>query len=353
MPASTSIIVAWANADTVSFENHVPLKWVGKRNRELGSKNNITVVFLEGMERLSAQYLAELTSLGYTIVDAYKSYQRYSDQLLSLNRFGDYEKKCFLRWLVIEELFGTGRIIHYDGDIVFNEIPERIDECVAPYNFVLQGCPAVVSIINRDWFKCYKNELYLFVKDIVGYSNKAWEERAGYEISWKQSWAGSRYRKIIHSDQDLISHLIHTRRIPQDSPALIIQRMNEYGLVFFDNPLYMIGHLHEMRPLKYRRAGKLDFINDKKVAIWHMQGNFIQYLDSFINRGILNRITRCGNRLEGDYLAQAEYYFFYLLARIHLIKKLKRSDVYRYFFEEQDLSRILSPDIFWKPGYFI
>ena len=132
-----SIIIVWSNKDEKAFEEHVPLLFVGQRNLKLGFSNNIDVLFLDGFNRYG--YKKDLINLGYALHDVEPIYKRLSDTYPVLNRFGDYEKKCFLRWLVINECFPGESIIHYDGDIVFNENPEIIAKKVpSPEKFFIK-----------------------------------------------------------------------------------------------------------------------------------------------------------------------------------------------------------------------
>ena len=73
---------------------------------------------------------------------------------------------------------------------------------------------------HNHWFYVYKNELDKFVNDIEGYSKKAWEKRDKWEITFRTRWSGSRFRETIWSDQDFLSHLVHTGTIIQDSPVV-------------------------------------------------------------------------------------------------------------------------------------
>lgn len=174
-----NVIVAWCNDNSVSFENLVPLKFSGCRNSQLGFKEKINVLFLEGYKLLNEEYKESLQELGYELHNNEKIYQELSNKYNELSRFGNYEKKCFLRWLVISKYFDGDDIIHYDGDVIFNEDPSNVQEKLRGMTFVLQGCPAVTAISNNNWYSQYKYNLDLFVDDIVDYSAKAWKLNLG------------------------------------------------------------------------------------------------------------------------------------------------------------------------------
>ena len=151
------------------------------------------------------------------------------------------------------------------------------------YTFTLQGCPAFLSITDYQWFDNYTRELDSFSADIEAYSDNAWKEREGWKTSHETRWAGSRLRKIISSDQDLISHLIHTYKIIQDDPKVFCGQSNLY---YAENPLYIHSHallqLRKTERLKFTIAGDSCFIEDRKIAIWHFQSNFVRYINHFL-----------------------------------------------------------------------
>lgn len=340
-----SVITVWAQGSAADFERHVPLFWGGRRNKQLGSANDFKLIFLEGLNSLEPAYRESLAALGYTLIDASANYRVFESKYPQLNRFGDYEKKCFLRWLVLKDLFGNSPVIHYDGDIVFNATPEEIAAQLAHHVVVLQGCPAFVSTATSSWLQEYEANLCHFVRDVEGYSINAWQERIGWEASAIEKWSGSRYRKLISSDQDLISHLIHTDRLPQTSPSVIQSRTD---LIFFENPLYFFVYIPDLLPVRYQRVGKVDYFNGRKIAFWHMQSDFVRYLAVCKARGLLNRICRCPNLDAQSGLEQ----FFWKTYLKYSTKTLDRSSIYQQFFEDRDLAQIFTERTFWKNMVF-
>jgi hypothetical protein len=230
------VICCWCVRDPDDFEKHVPVYFSGQRNQRLGLTNNIDILFLSGYGLLSYEYRDRLRQIGYQLHDMDAVFRELNTKYSALSRFGDYEKKCFLRWLVICSHFPEEPIIHCDGDILFNEDPAIIGKLLHGRMFVLQGCPVLTTITDQAWFSQYREQLTVFANDIEGYSATAWVERVGWENSAKGKWAGQRFRKIISSDQDLISHLIHTDRMVQDRPQAILKDLSSY--IVFENPLY-------------------------------------------------------------------------------------------------------------------
>lgn len=350
-----NVICCWCNGDSTSFENHVPLLFVGERNLKLGFKNDIDILFLHGYELLNENYRSALKGIGYELSDAQKIFLDLDKKYDKLEMFGSYEKKCFLRWLVISQYFCGEHITHYDGDVIFNEDPRILRQALSGKTFVLQGCPALTCISDQTWFLQYQEQLALFSADIKGYSEKAWMEREGWESSHQQKWAGSRCRRIISSDQDFISHLIHTDRIIQDRPYEVLKDLDSY--IFFENPLYIGGYTpyRKERPFKYVRKSGIDYLNEKRVALWHMQSDFNYYLGKFIFRKKTLKRTgiipgRLRNHLEGRSM---EDYLFLMFNKISGGRNSSRLAVYKYFFEESDLGEVLTDKVWWDTGVFI
>lgn len=343
-----NVIVAWCNNNSVSFENIVPLQLSGRRNQQLGFKEKLNIVFLEGYELLDEKYKDSLNELGYEFHNTEKIYKELNNKYKDLSRFGDYEKKCFLRWLVISEYFKGENIIHYDGDIIFNEDPYSLQEKVEGMTFVLYGCPALTVISDNNWYSTYKYNLDSFVSNIVDYSAKAWKSNLGKQEA-KKIGSGIRTREIISSDQDLLRHLIQTKSIYQEQLENIVFKLNDY--VVFENPLYLDSYYNSSFPIKYERTRGIDYLNGKKVLFWHMQSDCISYLTKFmILKEYLTKIP-VAQRLNLK-PNKVESYLLKIFKKVKGINKLSRLEVCKFFFEETDFREVLNDKIWWKKEIF-
>jgi hypothetical protein len=344
-----NVICCWCDKDPERFESHVPLLFAGRRNLKLGFSNDLDVLFLQGYDLLRDGYKEQLKEVGYRLHDVSDLYAAAAAKYAALKAFGGYEMKCFLRWPVIASYFPGARIIHYDGDIVFNEDPAVVERLLEGKTFVLQGCPAVTCISDADWFSQYREHLDRFVADPVAYSAQAWREREGWQVSATQKWAGQRFRELISSDQDLLSHLIHTDRIPQDRPSTLEGVLGGYAL--FENPLYLHGYgfSDSALPLSYERRSGIDYIGGKQVLVWHMQSDFTLYLSTFMFRKRLMPWERgpLGNHLEECTLPYRLGSLFSRLAGGNT-----RLDVYRYFFQGRDFGELFADRTWWYRGAF-
>jgi hypothetical protein len=300
------ITCAWAdeNASDVLFEQRIPLLFFGRRSKWQESKSILTVLFLDGYERLSSRYISQLKSYGIRTRDVSMSVRRLTESFSNLKRFGRYEMLCFLRWPIIAEYAKNNdikeQLIHIDADVVFNATIEEVVDDVRGLTFVLQGCPAFITISRYEWFDYYYEELSRLAEDIVGYSHEAWNERIGWEKSWREKWAGSRYRPIISSDQDLVSHLIHTGRIIQDNPLDFVKRCQ---LFYMENPLYLDSHaslqLAKSSHLTFSSDGHVCYLEGKKIALWHFQSDFLKYVNAAVVLSRLHWPFRYPNHLLG------------------------------------------------------
>ena len=294
---------AWLKAETddLRFESQVPLLFCAKSLRARGSESKIRVLLLSGMENLSAEYKAEASGLGLTFTDVEHLYREAKAGFTNLQRFNDYEVHCFLRWIVLKRYLSaegcSRQVIHFDGDVMFGATLEEIAEDFKGRTFVLQGCPAVTSITDYGWLAEYETELELFCSDIDGYSARAWSQREGYEISAQEKWSGyCWFRPIISSDQDLISYLIHTDALTQDKPWDMVPL---FSLYYMQNPMWINyhdgGQLTKPNGLNFTSVGKNCYLDGKKVALWHFQSDFADYVNYALFSCKLSRALRAPN----------------------------------------------------------
>jgi hypothetical protein len=326
------------------FEQAVPLHFVGRRNQRLNFSSKLDVLFLEGFERLDERYKANLVESGYTLHDANSIYAELEPSFQALKQFGDYEKKCFLRWLVIARYFAKEKIIHYDGDIVFNDSPARIAEKLSGKTFILQGCPALAVVTQPDWFDQYYQHLTLFTNDIATYSAQAWDRQINSEDTHTR-WFGYRDRPVISSDQDLFRHLLYVQEIYQDDLSQILQGLENY--ILFENPLYLDAYHPQSIPFQYERRQGIDFLGNQQVMLWHMQSTFSAYLCDFIFRRRYFPWKSGQLQQKGVEAKLRELGQKYLR-----LKPLSRLDVYHYFFDQTDFRDLFTEHHWWRPSVF-
>lgn len=340
----TFVIVAWAPAGGDAFERGVPLLWSARWLRFLESSAEILVVFLQGLERLPPAYRAALGEVGYRLIDASGITTEVADRHPALGRFGDFERLCFLRWPVLRALLPGERLMHFDADVVFNQPVEVLERDLGAFTFVLQGCPAF-AVIDTDWLDVFCGEFGRFALDVEGYSRAANRDAENSAEAPIERWAAERDRELLSSDQDLMSHLIRSGRLPQSDPAAITAASSS---LLVENPLYPHVYLASQLPLVYERRGGVDHLSGTPLALWHMQSNFCDYLAMYLSRPPFRR----GRRLDNPLIRRG---FDYLAARLHARLEPRRHEriaLYRAFFERGDFSGVYDPDVFWAAGAF-
>lgn len=301
-------IFAWLkeNQDGASFEQQIPLLFLGNQLRRQGSKQIFNIVFLDGYDQLSTYFISKLEDVGFNLINFSGECRRLIKAFQDLDRFGKSEMFCFLRWPALARLLKTEnfrkQLIHIDGDVIFNASPGEIANDVKGLTFVLQGCPAFATITNYDWFECYCEELMKFSHDIEGYSSKAWSERLGWEKSYIEKWAGFWDRQILSSDQDFINYLVHTGRIVQDNPLTFVKQLELY---YTENALYFDSHarsqLSKNQGLLFSSDGDTCYVEGKKIAFWHFQSDFSAYVNAAIVLHKIHYPFRFPNHLSGRF----------------------------------------------------
>jgi hypothetical protein len=337
------VMVVWNGSTASSFEDQVPLALSGERNRRLGLDWQFDVLFLEGLSRLSRQYRDKLADLGYTLHDCERQYRLLEHDYTALGRLGDYGRKCFLRWLVVGEFVRGNSFTHYDADLVFNAGPEEME--LDGLTFILQGCPAYTRVEDSSWLNSYRRELDKFTLDIETYSRNAWQERTMYLKVYREKNNALWDRPVFSHDQDFLQFLTLSGRLPQANRSELDKRS---CLALFQNPLTIGEDIAADLPLTYERKHGVDFINGRKVAFWHMQSDFCDYLGHAAFRrkiGATGRVPwRDANRTATYKIYRRWKKFFGRYSRGMLARQ--------YFNTEEDLGFLLNDRTYWKQGVF-
>ncbi len=337
------VMVVWNTSRDSSFEDQVPLALIGERNRRLRLDWRFDVLFLEGLSRLSYRYRDKLADLGYRLHDCEGDYRRLELGYAALGRFGDYQRKCFLRWLVLAEFVKGDSFTHYDADLVFNADPKEME--LDGLTFILQGCPAFTRVEDSSWVVSYRRELDKFILDIETYSLYAWQQRTMYLKVYREKNSALWDRPVLSSDQDFLQFLTLSGRLPQANRSAVDDRSR---LALFQNPLTIGEDIAAELPLTYERKQGIDFINGRKVAFWHMQSDFCDYLGhaTFRRRiGVTGLVPwRDANRTTTYNLYRAWRKLFGRYSREMLIRQ--------YFNSEEDLGFLLNDQTYWKKGVF-
>ena len=115
--------------------------------------------------------------------------------------------------------------------------------------------------------------------------------------------------------------------------------------------MYLHAYENDLDHATYERRDGIDYINGKRVLIWHMQSSFNEYLGKFMfKRKYMGKgLKRLSNDLGKKDLV---YYMHDFFVRYLRGKANSRLDVYRYFFEKHDFSEVLTDKTWWQAGAF-
>ena len=348
------VIFAWAAGTEEQFEQRFGLGFAGRRYRELGFGGGVDLVFLSGLGGLSSGYRVELERAGYELRDAEALFSQIDKTFPGLAELSPTERKWLLRWLVAREVYGAEPTLHLDADIVLNEDPAVVARLAEGLTFALQGCPALVAISDPAWYDEWDAALHAFAGDRQAYSRAAWGERDGWRVTMRTRWSGSRFSEEIRHEQDLLSHLIHTRRIRQDSVEDVLRAFD--GYLLFENPLFFDLDLGYTSYAYVREAG-IDYLEcryqedlleaseRRRPVCWHLQTYSARYLGK-----ALALARYAGGRPFGRLRIDLTTERLDRLAR--RIRAPHRLELYHQAFRVGDFSPAFDGRRWWRPGVF-
>ncbi|WP_187971681.1 hypothetical protein [Aquibium microcysteis] len=237
---------------------------------------------------------------------------------------------AFMRWLLIERLFGGAPVLCYDGDILHN-VP--LDSLSRAFRGITRTATstAFASISNPDWFKAWAEGLARLERDprpalgrsLAGPPHAADDtpdegrprrlgDRARTAIDaafaavsrpgWltaRRSGPGDREEDRSAAGGDAVVKLADPRAFETSPEEYFAKFLIETGALPQDElddtfPFWIVPQPHllprlynfvETRslnriatPMRYRRTDGTDYINDRPPAFWHMQKPFMSQL---------------------------------------------------------------------------
>ncbi len=178
---------------------------------------------------------------------------------------------AFLRWLVIERLFGAEPVLCHDGDILHN-VP--LPAISAAFRGITRTATstAFAAISDPHWFKAWARNLADFDSDpevfLARHVSRLPFGPASFATSPEEYFA---------------KFLIESGELPQDEL--------DAGFPFWIVPqphvlprLYNFVETKSLNavptPMRYERSWGTDMINGRPLAFWHMQKPFMSQLSS-------------------------------------------------------------------------
>lgn len=314
--------------------------------------DDIQVLVVRGYDLVTDAQRDRLKELKYRLVDA----SGVLDQVRRTYAFANetrvwrgeaFHELCFLRWLVLETVFGDEPVLAMDADIVWRTDPHRLLESWRQGGSTLCfTSPCFAFVRDRSWYEAYRSGL----------------QRLAEDPSYGSDFARDRFKGLYH-DQALLQHLIQTGELENDTENLLGHGLAERYLMTL-NPL-SIAPPKGGAPFTFERAGGADLIDGKVVPFWHMQQRFARYLWAvkafplFTGRRDLRvPLERPGKGEPNPAGLMLDYLHFYLqrgeielkLPKLEPLKGFAtRAGVYEAFFNG-DLARHTFTDaVWWKP----
>ena len=255
------VVSVWHEfAEDREFEDTIPLEFNGRQLAALGEKNRIDVLVLAGYERFSDRYLGRLREFGYRLHDgealARECVTRIPLLVRHYRNWGGIKHFGFLRFLVLPRFFPGEDIVTLDADIVFNAGFDEIERAIGGRLYFLGQSPCFGSIPARSgFFEIFEEHALRARVDCLH------EVRRTLRLPKSRRFDPSR---ATTSDQDLLRQLQSTGAIDFQSEPLL-----EGNLLGFYNWLSI--HTLGLGPYVYERRKGLDYINDRKLLVSHIQ----------------------------------------------------------------------------------
>lgn len=275
------VVFAWTGFKGSNYEKKVPLLWHGDWIQEHGWNNPMHVVFLAGYENLGVDYLRALRKRGYCVTDGTAMFRDAVSAFPAIRTLPVNDQYWYLRWIVLERLTmsadRTSTIIHLDGDVVFLDDPARIADAVAGKTFIMQGCPFLAAIEDREWFASWRRELTGYLADPSGYQEQAGAVQRQPRRDPRASANFVGYDPHELHDQDLMEFLIADERLPQASSRDLF----DAPYYWIQNPLFPREWAAEQgvthSEMFYEKDGRWK-IGQKTLAVAHVQTDFLRHV---------------------------------------------------------------------------
>ena len=273
---------AWCLDNEIEFERNVPLLLLGDSLLKHKSTKRLSVLFLEGFDKLSQKYITELNSKNIDVIDYSREFNLIKNSYPNIcNYYNHYERNCFLRWIAFEKYHkenSTQQFWHIDSDIILHMSLDELAHETTHLTFMTLGCPVFLTISETKWFDTYRSELLKIESDIVDYLNINKITRDQCKKNDYKKFNISLYREPIGSDQDLLEYLISSNKIIQNEYEAIINN----NIYYIQNPLVFslmdkyLSNISTNVSVTLNNEDQILYRN-KKIPFTHFQGTFCVY----------------------------------------------------------------------------
>jgi hypothetical protein len=274
----TFFTFVWSTTGEKEFEEKVALLSLVESVTAFRPNARLVIVVLEGYDHFSTEYRRKLSSAYTEILDYGTRFQALAGEYQNLFKFySSFEAFCFLRWIVlkrlVEDLKIHGQVWHLDSDVRMLVSLDELAEDTRGKTFMLQGCPVLLSVVDREWLTVYERELRQLDTDIEGYSQTAFAMKDMCRENDRELCNQSLYRNPIGSDQDLLEFLVSSKKIVQASSREIFR-----SRFYFAQNLLQMGQWDDFQAPDGRNAVRVRdgqiMVGERRMPLVHFQNNF-------------------------------------------------------------------------------
>ena len=167
-------------------------------------------------------------------------------------------------------------VVHMDADVVLQVDPADLYQDVKGKTFVLQGCPVITVISDREWFSVWRKELASFLAEPDAYMQEALRIKENPVRDSREYCNGLYYIPGRFHDQDMLEYLIAAGKLPQDKSEKVFD--SEY--YWMASPLFPTEWAPEQAEGDVTELLENDgncYAGTKKVPFFHMHTDFVKY----------------------------------------------------------------------------
>lgn len=160
-----SVMVAWLySAD--QFAQNTPLTEIAEHAALHGFNDEpIDVLVLHGHQFIPTEAVEALRDQGFRLRNVEAVFRTVAARYPSLRaRYANVFFECFLRWIVIKEMFGTESVLAWDADIFLNERVSRLHKAYEGSTFT-SSSTCFVAISDPAWLTVYEQALAEFERE--------------------------------------------------------------------------------------------------------------------------------------------------------------------------------------------
>ena len=190
---------------------------------------------------------------------------------------------AFLRWLLVQRVFGGEPVLCYDGDVIHNvPLAELAGAFAGITRTATSTCFAAIS--DPEWFNAWRRNLSYLESDTSGFLER-YLPTLSYGFDQFVSTPEEYFAKFLIEAGELPQ-----QDLPPSFPLWVIPQPQTLPRLF--NFVRSPGSEYIPTPMRYARVAGIDMINDRPVAFWHMQKPFMSQLSALAMMSQHSKLAR-------------------------------------------------------------